>query len=134
MSRLPILAKVAFMLLACYVFVISITEQSITGHTLYFQFGRSRSVGARELYLCPDTYLSCCSGRADKYRSTTPFYSTGISIDGGVTDDATLTLDGKTDILLSQTANMAKVIGYFADDDDEVTAVGNELSAHLIGT
>ena len=89
-------------------------------HTLDFQFRRGGGMRPRELYLRLDLDFSCLTGRANQDRSRAPFDGTRIGIDGGIADNGAFALYREADILLSQPADMAEVVGYLADNDYEV--------------
>ena len=72
-------------------------------------------MSTRELNLGMNLNLARLHRAAHQDRSTTPFYSSRIGIDAGITNDFALTLQGKADILFSQTANMTVIIGHFGN-------------------
>ena len=110
-----------------------IAESVGGGDALQFEVGGRGGVGAGELYL--GVYLDAAglTGGADEYGGGAPFHGTGIGIDGGIADNLAFALDGEADVLFSQAAHMAQVVGDFADHNDKVAAVGNEGLAHGVG-
>ena len=89
-------------------------------------------MSTRELNLGMNLNLARLHRAAHQDRSTTPFYSSRIGIDAGIANDFALTLQGKADILFSQTANMTVIIGHFGYHNHKVAAISHQRFAHLI--